>query len=224
MIRQLAEDIPTLWQAESTTAQDRQQIVRMLIDRIELLIDRESEQMELTITWAGGFTSQHQHSRPISSYAQLSTREELLKRIVELKQTGITLIQVAEQLNQEEHVSVKGIPVNAPMLSRLLVKEGIHLPRGSQVPDSEILKEHEWWLKDLAAEIEMPASSVSNWLKSGWVTGRKLPGGRGRWILWADESEIARLRELRSARRRWSDCPYPAHLTTPNCPSTEHSD
>jgi len=60
--------------------------------------------------------------------------------------------------------------------------------------------------------------TMSHWYTIGWVRGRKLPGLRGRLILWADEKELDRLRQLRTTRRRWSDCPYPQELTTPNPP------
>jgi DNA invertase Pin-like site-specific DNA recombinase len=215
LVQQLSQDIPSLWKESTTTPQDRQQIVRMLIERIELNIEGNTQRTEIAITWAGGFVSRHQHNRVVSSYSQLSNLDELLGRIVVLKETGITLSQIAEQINEEGYHSLKGRCFTSPMLSRLLVQHGVHLPRGSNKKDSEVLKLHEWWLQDLAHEIGMPPTSLSNWHHNGWVNGRKLPGVRGRWILWADASEVDRLKQLRAARRRWSDRPYPTELTTP---------
>ena len=51
--------------------------------------------------------------------------------------------------------------------------------------------------------------------KRGWITARKLTGGGGRWILWADDEELDRLRRLRASPRGWADQPYPPELTTP---------
>ena len=85
LIRQLADDIPALWVSPTTTAQDRQQIVRMLVEHIELHIEGDSEQTEITITWAGGSTSHHRLCRTVISFAQRSDLSQLLARIVELR-------------------------------------------------------------------------------------------------------------------------------------------
>ena len=85
LIRHLAEDIPAIWHAPETTSQDRQQVVRMLLDRIEVNIEEDRERMEITLHWAGGFISRHRHTRTVTSYAQLSYLNELVERIVTLQ-------------------------------------------------------------------------------------------------------------------------------------------
>jgi DNA invertase Pin-like site-specific DNA recombinase len=216
LIRHLAEDIPALWASPTTTPQDRQQIVRMLIERIELNIRGDTEQTEITLFWYGGFTSRHHLSRTVMSYSQSSSTEELITRMVQLRESGLTLKQVAAQLNQEGVASLRGCPFTNFMVSRLLVKRGIHIPPGRKRPDYIPLDDHEWWLPDLADALQMPRTTLSHWHAIGWVRGRKLPGLRGRLILWADAAELERFKQLRNTRRRWSDCPYPADLTTPN--------
>jgi hypothetical protein len=79
-----------------------------------------------------------------------------------------------------------------------------------------VLVADEWWLNRLALELGMPQITLHSWLRRGWVSSRKLPGGRmGRWVVWADGPELDRLRRLRACPRGWSDEPYPAELTTP---------
>ena len=41
--------------------------------------------MDLTIHWAGGFTSEHGLIRPVARYEPLDNYPELLSRILELK-------------------------------------------------------------------------------------------------------------------------------------------
>ena len=214
LVRQLSQDISALWNAPTTTPQDRQQIVRMLIDRIELNIEGNTERTEITLTWAGGFTSRRQHNRSVISYSQLSNLDELLARIVELKETCATLGEVADQINKEGYCSLRRRTFTGAMISRLLVKQGIHSPR-KLLPPEGVLQENEWWIGNLAKRLGMPKTSLDHWRKSGWIKGRKLPGLRGRWIIWADATEVTRLEKLRAARRRWSDCPFPEELTTP---------
>lgn len=220
LIRHLAEDIPALWAAPTTTPQDRQQIVRMLVERIELTIVDDTEQTDITITWAGGVTSRNRWQRTVISYQQLSNVDQLIAHIVELRKSGLTLKQAASQLNQEGTASLRGCPFTNFMLSRLLTQRGLYLPFARRRPESIPLAEHEWWLPDLADALQMPRTSLTHWYHQGWVRGRKVPGLRGRLILWADAAELVRLQHLRQTRRRWSDCPYPEELTTPSGPES----
>ncbi len=215
LIRHLAEDIPALWASPTTTAEDRQQMVRMLIERIELNILGNTEQTKITINWSGGFTSHHHTHRTVISYAQSSQVDALIARAVKLKESGLNLKEVAATLNREGIASLRGAAFTNGIISRLLTKHGVYSPSSRKRPDSIVLQQHEWWLPDLADVLQMPKTTLSHWHTIGWVRGRKLPGRRGRLILWADEGELERLQLLRIARRRWSDCPYPQELTTP---------
>ena len=217
LVRELAEDIPALWNSPTTTPQDRQQIVRMLIERIEINIEGRSEQTDVSITWAGGFTSQHRLRRTVRNYAQCSDLDQLLARVVALKQTCQTLDQVAEQINREGFVSLRGTPFNGAMLSRLLLKRGIHRPRSEATPDSPHLHPDEWWLKDLARHLAMSDRTLTYWRKSGWLQARYAEIAGGRWIVWADPSEIDRLLRLKDQPQSRSkhDPTYPVEMTTP---------
>src|SRR5262249_16136649 len=53
-IRALAQDLPALWQAPTTTAADRQRIVRSLIEEVTVTVRGASEKVEVNIHRAGG--------------------------------------------------------------------------------------------------------------------------------------------------------------------------
>lgn len=53
-IRQLAADIPALWSAATTTAADRQELLRQVVDRVVIAAAGKSEQVHVTIRWMGG--------------------------------------------------------------------------------------------------------------------------------------------------------------------------
>jgi hypothetical protein len=53
-IRELAADLPAVWQAETTTPADRQRIARLLLERVEVTVDKQREQVEVRLHWAGG--------------------------------------------------------------------------------------------------------------------------------------------------------------------------
>ena len=94
----LAQDVPAVWPASATTAQDRQEIVRLLVERVTVNGHEDSEQGDGTLQWAGGVTRTHRLRRPVARYDQLSTYPELGAHIAGLRQTGHSLAQIAAQL------------------------------------------------------------------------------------------------------------------------------
>ncbi len=106
-IRALAEDLPALWQAATTTPADRQQIIRFLVERVVVEVQGKSNRVQFTVVWLGGCASRHELSRPVQSYQQLEEYEQLLARIGELRETGLSFARVAERLNAEGYHPIK---------------------------------------------------------------------------------------------------------------------
>ena len=52
-ILRLAGDLPALWYAPETTPQDRQEIVRLVFERVTVDVHEDSEQVHVTLHWAG---------------------------------------------------------------------------------------------------------------------------------------------------------------------------
>ncbi len=72
---------------------------------------------------------------------------------------------------------------------------------------------HEWWLAKLADEIPVSAGKLADWARRGWLHSRRTPA-QNLWVLWADESEVQRLRKLAALSHR-GVAEYPSELTTP---------
>jgi DNA invertase Pin-like site-specific DNA recombinase len=216
LIRSLASDLPRLWGAETTTAADRQSIIRLLVQQVVVQAQGSSEHVDVTIHWSGGFASVHRVRRPVARHDQLSDHAQLMERVVALRQQGQTAPQIAETLNREGFIPPKRrATYNRQMVRQLLARSGLSSWSRSRA-DGGVLGADEWWLNQLALELGMPQITLHSWLRRGWVSGQKLPGGSmGRWIVWADGPELDRLRRLRACPRGWSDEPYPAELTTP---------
>ena len=69
-IRRLASDLPALWHTETTTAADRQAIIRQLVERVVVTVQGESEQVALEVHWLGGYRTQTQRRRPVARLDQ----------------------------------------------------------------------------------------------------------------------------------------------------------
>jgi hypothetical protein len=197
-IRQLAADLPALWHDPQTTPAERKEILRQVIEQIRLEVLGDSERVHLEVHWAGGRRSQWETTRPVARLEQLSYYPQLCDRLRQLAAQDLDPGQMAQQLNHEgwrppkrrRQFAHQGI---AQLLRRLNLR-----PQRSRRPEQPLLGQHEWWLPDLARALDMPPVTLYNWLCRGWVKGYRHAQGFDRWVLWADETEIARLRQRRA--------------------------
>ena len=212
----LAQDVPALWHADSTTPEDRQTIARLLLEQVTVTVEGNTDRVDVELRWAGGSISCHALTRPVQTYEQLSNYDELVARIDALRAERKTLSEIAAALNTERfHPPKRTTRFTKAILSRFLRERGIRtgaLPRS--VSDEQLLGSDEWWLADLAAELAMPIATLHRWQRVGWVTSRKVTAAGGRWAIYADADELLRLRHLRDSPRGWPQ-PYPTELITP---------
>uniref|UniRef100_UPI00196AE477 recombinase family protein n=1 Tax=Aquisphaera insulae TaxID=2712864 RepID=UPI00196AE477 len=218
-IESLAADIPGLWNAASTTVEERQRIVRCLVERVTVTVRGRTEQADVTIRWRGGAERRHTIRRRVQKYEQLSDYERIRSRAVEMRAAGATAGEIAERLNREGFRPPRGNGAfNRHVINTFLVRQGFAGPaRGRRIAPGE-LRGDEWRLGDLAAALGMPKGSLRNWMHRGWVRARRSAAVGGGWILWADETELQRLRRLRSWRRGGYDQQRPPELITPGAP------
>jgi DNA invertase Pin-like site-specific DNA recombinase len=208
-IRTLATDIPSLWEAAETTITDRKEILRALVDRVVATVQGNTEYVDLTIHWAGGFVSQHQVMRPIAGYAQLRDFDRIVERVRGLRAVGHTAAQIAEALNQGGfHPPPCHAAFDKKMVRQLLSRWGLSAGRNENAE----LGADEWWLSDLARELNVRPSKLRRWMRRSWVQCRRTPL-RGHCVLWADREELERLDRLRAYSEAHPNTPYPPEIT-----------
>ena len=183
-VRQLAEDIPALWRAPSTTARDRQAIARLMLERVVILVHGQSERAELTCCWAGGVVTRHTVIRPVRRFEQLEHFEQLLARITEMRAQDATAQCIADRLNAEGWRPPKKGSFDAAMICRLLQRRGLGSKRpiwSGHVPRTD---ETEVTLQELADRLGVPRQTVYGWLRRGKLKGRLARVGRQRiWLI-----------------------------------------
>lgn len=204
-IRALSADIPSLWDASTTTVVDRQMIIRQLVEQIVLLIQGQSERVEVEITWAGGHKTKTQVIRPVARLSQLSYFPELVERVRTLRAQGQSARQIALRLNAEGWRPAKRrLTFTGAMVQELWSRDG-GTRREKPRETSSGWPKDQWLLSELAAELDMPWNTLYRWLRPGWVKGSKQKEPPHHWILHADATELCRLRALRRAPKRgWS--------------------
>ena len=96
-VRQMAEDLPALWHAETTTAVDRKRLVRLVISEVVLTVDASQRCAGARIVWSGGATTGHQVRLPPVGWAN-RTEAKLVGRLRQMART-LPDHQIAERLN-----------------------------------------------------------------------------------------------------------------------------
>ena len=210
-IRRLAQDIPALWAAETTTIAERKEIVRQVVERIVVDAEGTSERVQVRVTWVGGAQTVGTLIRPVARLAQLSYYPQLCARLRDLAGAGLTAEAIAAQLNTEGYRP----PKQREQFGRRGVQEllrdlAVRAPRPQ--PQSRAgLDAAEWWVAELAQALGMPLATLQGWIRRGWVQARQQAAPPRRWIVWADEAEVQRLRERHQrpagyyTRRLWVD-------------------
>ena len=204
-IRSLSESVAALWHAPSTSAQDRKQIVRCVVERVIVVADKATECNEVTIVWHGGVTTRHQVARPVGRYEQLKDFRRLTGRIEELHREGLHLAQIAARLNSEGFVPPRRRGAfTAGTISSLVRDLGLV----GELFRDDLVGQDEWWIPDLAGKLGVIAQKVHYWVKRGWVHSRRTPSGK-HLIVWADKDELRRLRQLAGRKNSWIAARHP---------------
>ncbi len=174
-------------------------MVRQLVEKIVLHIEGTTEQTKVIVHWVGGHRTEATFVRPVARTSQLSPHRELVDRIRQLREDGLTSSQMAERLNTEGWRPAKRRSTfNAEMVRTILSRSGMTVKGTSW--KGPTLRRNEWTVRGLAAELEMPMISLYAWVRRGWVRARRIDEHpRTPWAIYADAKELAKLRALRAA-------------------------
>jgi DNA invertase Pin-like site-specific DNA recombinase len=193
-IRHLAEDVPTLWRAPTTSAADRQAIARLMLERVAVRIERNSERVEVACDWAGGVQTRHEVVRTVRRFEQLREFNRLLEQIHQLREEGCSAAAIAERLNASGWRPPKRAVFNEPMVRRLLQRHG--LSSGRPIWTNQVTRQPgaEWTLQEVSDRLGIHRHTAYRWLQEGRLHGRMAARGDQRiWIVQMTEAELAQL-------------------------------
>jgi hypothetical protein len=212
-IRRLATDIPTLWSASTTTAADRKEIIRQVVERAIVDVQGSSERVKVCIEWIGGGHTEGVVIRPIGKLSELSTYPQICHQVQVLTEAGWAAVAIAQALNEAGFRPPRSTTgFRAEMITQLQRQLGMKASR-PRVRHHEGFLPHEWWPTELARHLRIPRGTLLHWIRQGVVRARQLDEPLHRWVVWADEAEQERLRAYHQRvigdefRHRWTDTP-----------------
>jgi DNA invertase Pin-like site-specific DNA recombinase len=185
LVRRLADDLPLLWAAPTTTPADRKRLLRVLIRDVTLHSRREAGLTHIAIRWQTGATSKLTASRPRPGHP---TDRRLYRRLCQLVAAGHDDEETAAILNAEGVVSswhVKdeagycpGQPVSYWTRTRVGNLRRKHKIRSDLSGAGYITAQ------DAARRIGVSLGVLLDWYRRGLLPGRQRQRGAPVWIRW----------------------------------------
>jgi excisionase family DNA binding protein len=201
VIRRLAEDVPALWHAPTTTATDRQMIARLMLEQVAVHVEDNSEHVALTCDWAGGVQTHHTFIRPVRRFEQLRGFDQLLGTIRALRQQGCSAGIIAAQLNAAGWRPPKRTAFEASMVQRLIFRH--KLSQGRPIWTNNVQREVgvEWTLHEAAARLGVHRHTAYQWVRQGRIPGRLTTRGDQRiWLVQMTKVGLDQLRQSNEGR------------------------
>ena len=179
------------WHAPMTTAADRQMIARLMLQRVSVRVDANSEHVEVACHWAGGVQTRHAPIRAVQRFGQLRGFDQMLNTIRTLRQQGCSAAAIAEQLNTAGWWPPKRAAFDASMIQRLAFRHKLGSARpiwSSNVPREPGV---ERTLQEAAARLGIHRHTAYHRLRRGKLRGRMVARGDQQiWIVQMTEAEL----------------------------------
>ena len=208
-IRTTTQDIARLWESTRLDDSTRATILSLMIDRIVATQHGTSEQLDIEIHWYGGQVSREHIRTPVRRLDQLSSYQDLCQRVMQLKDENTTQQEIADILNAEGYTPPRRKSFTAFSVANILrtCRPSSRGPVRPRPPPAD-RKSHEWTIAEFATLLGMPVPTVYSWATTGVVSARR-EGSDGdknrRWLIFADEAVLERLKERRKARAKMTE-------------------
>ena len=189
-IRRLSEDVPTLWRADTTTGAERKEIARLLLERVEVTVDGDTEKADVVCAWAGGRRTGHALVRSVRRTSQMSHHGDLVSRIRALHGEGQRAPAIARALTAEGWRSAHGKPYRESNIRTLMGRLGLFPVRLAR-PSSLVKREAgEYTPCEVAARLNLPEITVYTWIYKQRLEGRRVEvADRSLWLVRLDDAE-----------------------------------
>lgn len=198
-IRHLAQDLPAIWSASTTTFVERKQLIRWLIKDVTL--SKRGNVIDIAIRWQTEALTHLAIPRHKKSWEERQTSPQVVERVQALSPTH-TNAQIAALLNEEGERAGMGGSFTASKIA--WIRYAYHIPAGcperpKAVPTGRRGDGH-YSAKAAAELLNVDVSTIAEWCQTGRLESiRSTPLGP-RWITLTPDI-IAALRK--PVKRQW---------------------
>jgi predicted DNA-binding protein (UPF0251 family) len=159
-LRQLTGDLGRVWNATSTTDQDRKQLLRALLNDVAIDVDREQDIATVELMWQGGARTELPVRLNHSGLKRTSTSVDLVELIRRLAEHSSDR-EIAVVLSKQRRQTPTGLPFTAVRVAGIRERAGISAaPRAGAVEGSVSINE-------AARQLGVCTQTVRRWLAEG---------------------------------------------------------
>src|SRR6266700_7052356 len=169
----LGGDLGVVWDAPTTTDKDRKQLLRTLLDEVNITARRDdpSPHASLILRWKGGAISEL--AVPLRRpQPKIRTGEDTIALIRRLA-AHYPDATIAGILNRQHRTTARGLSFTASRVASL--RTHWHIPRhqpGASQDEGELLN-----VSQAARELQIAPSTLLRWLNDGFVAGEQITPG-----------------------------------------------
>ena len=199
----MARDLPTIWHAPTTRADERKRMLRLIIQEVFLDQKRSRGQVWIKIVWQTGATSEHRISRRVHSYADdYKDIDQLRTRVTELNQKGLMDRQVADVLNADGTLSARSRPFTYENIWCLRKRWGLKAAKLNPTgPNPPRWADGSYSVQGAASAIGVTPQVIFDYLANGLLQGHQIAKGQP-WQINLTMHKISQLKKrLLSIRR-----------------------
>lgn len=190
----LAENLPKIWYASTTTNADRKRIVRLVIK--DVIIDRKRQpgQVWVQINWQTGAITQQSIAYRILRYAEVAQTNILRQRLRELKEGGKRDRDIVRILRAEGYQALKGGEINHNTIFNMRQMWQIDSPKQARKKVFERWDDGSYTMQGVVSVIGVNIRTVYWWIKRGMLDAHQ-PFKHSPWKIVLSEEKIAELKE-----------------------------
>jgi excisionase family DNA binding protein len=168
----LGADLRKVWQAPTTAARDKKELLRALLEEVIITVNKDAYRSHLTLRWRGGALAEIDLDLPRRRVAPVRTDEdtvELVRRLAVHYPDAI----IAGILNRQQRTTAYGHRFTANHVGNVRRHWNIdrHEPPATP-PEGEALT-----IKQAAATLGVATSTIHRWLHDGVIAGEQLTPG-----------------------------------------------
>jgi DNA invertase Pin-like site-specific DNA recombinase/predicted DNA-binding transcriptional regulator AlpA len=168
----LGSDLRQVWRAPTTTARDKKELLRALLEEVIVTVNKDEYRSHLTLRWRGGALAEIDLDMPRRRAAPVRTDEDTVALVRRLAVHYPDAV-IAGILNRQQRTTAYGHRFTANHVGGLRRHWNIaRYEAPATPPDGEMLT-----IKQLAETLGVATSTIHRWLNDGIIAGEQLTPG-----------------------------------------------
>jgi len=168
----LGADLREVWQAPTTAARDKKELLRALLEEVIIAVNKDEYRSHLTLRWRGGALAEIDLDLPRRRAAPMRTDEDTVALVRRLTVHYPDAV-IAGILNRQQRTTAYGHRFTANHVGNLRRHWNIaRYEPPATPPEGEALT-----IKQAAATLGVATSTIHRWLNDGIIAGEQLTPG-----------------------------------------------